>query len=47
MGNVSGFVLQADGEPTVYWVGDSIWCEHVEKAIKTFQPEIVIIHSGV
>lgn len=46
MGNVSGFVLQADGEPTVYWVGDSIWCEHVEKAIKTFQPEIVIIHSG-
>ena len=46
MGNVSGFVLQADGEPTVYWVGDSIWCAHVEKAIKTFQPEIVIIHSG-
>ena len=29
MGNVSGFVLQADGEPTVYWVGDSIWCEYV------------------
>ena len=46
MGNVSGFVLQADEEPTVYWVGDSIWCEHVEKAIKTFQPEVVIIHSG-
>jgi len=46
MGDVSGFVLQADGEPTVYWVGDSIWCEPVEKAIKTFQPDVIVTHSG-
>ena len=39
-------MLQADEEPTVYWVGDSIWCEHVEQTIKTFHPEVVIIHSG-
>ena len=46
MGSVSGFVLQADGEPTVYWVGDSIWCEPVQEAITKFHPEVVITHSG-
>jgi L-ascorbate metabolism protein UlaG (beta-lactamase superfamily) len=46
MGKVSGFVFQADGEPTVYWVGDSIWCEEVENAIKMFNPDIIITHSG-
>ena len=46
MGNVSGFVFQAEGEPTVYWVGDSIWCEPVEKTIKTFHPDVIITHSG-
>jgi L-ascorbate metabolism protein UlaG (beta-lactamase superfamily) len=45
-GKVSGFVFQAEGELTVYWVGDSIWCEPVEHAIKTFKPDIIITHSG-
>lgn len=46
LGEVSGFVFQANGEPTVYWVGDSIWCEEVENAIKMFNPDIIITHSG-
>jgi len=46
LGNVSGFVFQADGEPTVYWAGDSIWCEEVENAIEEFAPDIIITHSG-
>ena len=46
MGNVWGVVLQADGEPTVYWVGDSIWCEPVESVLKMFDPDILITHSG-
>lgn len=45
-GKVSGFVFQAEGEPIVYWVGDSIWCEEVEKAIETFTPDIIIPHAG-
>jgi L-ascorbate metabolism protein UlaG (beta-lactamase superfamily) len=45
-GSVSGFVLQADGEPSVYWVGDSIWCERVASAIEAFRPGIIITHSG-
>ncbi len=46
MGKVSGFVFQADGETTVYWVGDSIWCEPVEQSIAEFKPDVIITHSG-
>ena len=46
MGQVSGFVLKAEKEPTVYWVGDSIWCSEIEKTIKTYKPDIIITHSG-
>jgi len=46
LGNISGFVFQAAGEPTLYWVGDSIWCEEVAEAIKTHKPDIIITHSG-
>jgi len=46
MGRTSGFILQADGEPTVYWVGDSIWCEEVARSIRRFAPRVVITHSS-
>ena len=46
MGSVSGFVFQAHGEPTVYWVGDSIFCKEVEDTIKMFTPAVIITHSG-
>lgn len=46
MGNVSGFVWKAEGEPTVYWVGDSIWYEPIVQIITEVQPDIIITHSG-
>jgi L-ascorbate metabolism protein UlaG (beta-lactamase superfamily) len=46
MGPVSGFVFQAQGEPTVYWAGDSVWCEAVAEALAVFDPAIVILHAG-
>jgi L-ascorbate metabolism protein UlaG (beta-lactamase superfamily) len=46
MGKVSGFVFSAENEPTVYWAGDTVWYEDVEKAIDLYQPEIIITHSG-
>lgn len=46
MGEISGFILQSKDEPTVYWVGDSVWCEEVKDTIKTFKPDIIITHSG-
>ncbi|WP_022664522.1 MBL fold metallo-hydrolase [Desulfospira joergensenii] len=46
MGEVSGFVFQAPGEPTIYWAGDTIWCRETETAIQTHCPDIIITHSG-
>jgi L-ascorbate metabolism protein UlaG (beta-lactamase superfamily) len=46
MGAVSGFVWQAAGEPTVYWIGDSIWYEPIAQVIADVQPDIIITHSG-
>jgi L-ascorbate metabolism protein UlaG (beta-lactamase superfamily) len=45
MGEVSGFVFKAEGEPTIYWAGDTVLCAEVEAAIAQFQPEIIITHS--
>jgi L-ascorbate metabolism protein UlaG (beta-lactamase superfamily) len=45
MGPASGFVFSAAGEPTVYWVGDSIWYEGVADVISSFQPDVIITHS--
>jgi L-ascorbate metabolism protein UlaG (beta-lactamase superfamily) len=46
MGMVSGFVLQAPGEPTVYWAGDTIWYDGVAQTITRFQPGVIITHSA-
>lgn len=46
MGPVSGFVLKANQEPTLYIAGDTIWCEEVERAISVHQPEVVVPFAG-
>lgn len=46
LGKVSGFVFQADNEPTVYWAGDTIWCDAVRKVIADTQPAVIITHSS-
>jgi L-ascorbate metabolism protein UlaG (beta-lactamase superfamily) len=46
MGQVSGFVWQAAGEPTVYWAGDTIWYEAVAEVIRTVKPDVIITHSS-
>jgi L-ascorbate metabolism protein UlaG (beta-lactamase superfamily) len=45
MGEVSGFVFEAENEPTLYWAGDSIWCEQVAEVIDRVQPDVIITHS--
>ena len=45
MGEASGFVFQAKDEPTVYWAGDTIWCEPVARVIDRVQPEVIVTHS--
>jgi L-ascorbate metabolism protein UlaG (beta-lactamase superfamily) len=46
MGQVSGFVWQVAGEPTVYWAGDTIWYEQVAEVIQRVQPNVIITHSS-
>ena len=45
MGQVSGFVLQAEGEPTVYWAGDTILYPAVRETIARFSPQVIVTHS--
>ena len=43
---VSGFVLQAQDEPTLYVAGDTIWCAEVREALRKFHPDIIVLNAG-
>lgn len=45
-GPVSGFVLSAAGEPTLYVAGDTVWCPEVEAALETHRPDVVVVNAG-
>jgi L-ascorbate metabolism protein UlaG (beta-lactamase superfamily) len=45
MGTASGFTFQAENEPTVYWVGDTIYYDAVAEVIDRVQPQVIITHS--
>ncbi|BCH31853.1 hypothetical protein MesoLjLc_37830 [Mesorhizobium sp. L-8-10] len=45
MGPVIGFSLEAEGEPSVYWAGDTVLYPPVEKTIRDTKPDIVVTHS--
>jgi len=46
MGAVSGFVLQAAGQPTLYVAGDTIWCDVVRKALDEYRPDWIVLNAG-
>jgi L-ascorbate metabolism protein UlaG (beta-lactamase superfamily) len=46
MAPVSGFVLAAEGEPTLYVAGDTIWCEEVAAALDAHRPAAVVVNAG-
>lgn len=46
MGRVMGAVLRADGEPTVYWCGDTVLCDEVRAVIERERPDVIVTHSG-
>lgn len=45
MQNVMGMIIQAAGEPTIYWAGDTILCDEVREAIAQYAPDIIVTHS--
>jgi L-ascorbate metabolism protein UlaG (beta-lactamase superfamily) len=46
MAPVSGFILVAGPEPTLYITGDTIWCAEVREALQTHSPEVVLAYAG-
>ncbi len=46
MAPVSGFVLSANEESTVYLTGDTIWYLETEKILQKYNPEIMICNCG-
>lgn len=46
MGKVSGYVLQAAGEPSLYISGDTIWCSEVQTALTEHKPEVSVVFAG-
>lgn len=45
MGPVMGFVIEAPGEPTVYWAGDTVLYPPVAETIAAVRPDVTITHS--
>ena len=43
---VSGFVLRAPGEPTLYVAGDTVWCDEVAAALDAHRPDVVVVNAG-
>lgn len=39
-------VLQAEGEPTVYIAGDTIWTDDVRETLDRFSPDVVVLNTG-
>lgn len=46
LGPVSGFVVEAPDEPTVYVAGDTVWCPEVEAAIADHSPGVIVVNAG-
>ncbi|WP_217915828.1 MBL fold metallo-hydrolase [Miltoncostaea marina] len=46
LGPVTGWVVAADGEPTVYVAGDTVWCPEVAGAIARHAPAVVVVNAG-
>jgi L-ascorbate metabolism protein UlaG (beta-lactamase superfamily) len=46
MGKVSGFVLTAKMETSLYISGDTIWCKDVKHALNKYKPDISLCYAG-
>lgn len=46
LGPTSGFVLAAEGEPVLYFAGDTIWYDEVRAALDEHSPGVVVVNAG-
>ncbi|MFN4206869.1 MAG: MBL fold metallo-hydrolase [Agrobacterium albertimagni] len=45
MGEVSGFLIEAPDEPTLYWAGDTVLCPEVKAVLADERPDVVVVHG--
>lgn len=43
---VSGFVVEAPGEPSLYVAGDTVWCAEVAGALAHHRPAVAVVNAG-
>ncbi|BDD06289.1 MBL fold metallo-hydrolase [Aureibacter tunicatorum] len=46
LGRVSGYVLKAEGLPTIYLVSDCLLDQDVQNAVETHKPDIIVVNAG-
>ncbi len=46
MGSVMGFSIELEGEPRLYWAGDTVLYPPVEETIRNTDPDIIVIHPS-
>jgi L-ascorbate metabolism protein UlaG (beta-lactamase superfamily) len=46
LGPTSGFVVAAEGEPTLYVAGDTVWGEEVRAALDEHAPDVAVVNAG-
>jgi len=42
---VIGLLIEAPGEPKIYWAGDTVWYPPVERIIAEAAPDVIVTHS--
>ncbi|OOF66462.1 MBL fold metallo-hydrolase [Rodentibacter sp. Ppn85] len=45
-GEAMGVVMQANGEKTLYIVGDTIWNYEVDFALNHYKPDVIVMNTG-
>lgn len=46
MAPVSGFVIRAEGEPSIYIAGDTVYCPEVEEVLLKHLPNVIVVNAG-
>ncbi|ABM41582.1 MULTISPECIES: MBL fold metallo-hydrolase [Pseudomonadota] len=46
LGTVSGVVFQRPGFKSLYVAGDTVWNTHVQDALATYRPDVIVLNAG-
>lgn len=46
IGDAMGVIFESAGKPTIYLAGDTIWNHEVEYALKTYNPDFIVLNAG-